>query len=91
MILEMKKLYLMAVRSKKDALLRELVQRGCVEFSEIEDEVAASELADVLRREDTKLMTLKTQQASLTHAIALLDKSLPRRRSRPPSCWTTRG
>ena len=77
MILEMKKLYLMAVRSKKDALLRELVQRGCVEFSEIEDEVAASELADVLRREDTKLMTLKTQQTSLTHAIALLDKYAP--------------
>lgn len=77
MILEMKKLYLMAVRSKKDALLRELVQRGCVEFSEIEDEVAASELAGVLRREDTKLMTLKTQQASLTHAIALLDKYAP--------------
>ena len=73
----MKKLYLMAVRSKKDALLRELVQRGCVEFSEIEEEVAASELADVLRREDTKLMTLKTQQASLTHAIALLDKYAP--------------
>ncbi len=77
MILEMKKLYLMAVRSKKDALLRELVQRGCVEFSEIEEEVAASELADVLRREDTKLMTLKTQQTSLTHAIALLDKYAP--------------
>lgn len=77
MILEMKKLYLMAVRSKKDALLRELVQRGCVEFSEIEDEVAASELAGVLRREDTKLMTLKTQQTSLTHAIALLDKYAP--------------
>lgn len=77
MILEMKKLYLMAVRSKKDALLRELVQRGCVEFSEIEDEVAASELADVLRREDTKLMALKTQQTSLTHALALLDKYAP--------------
>ena len=77
MILEMKKLYLMAVRSKKDALLRELVQRGCVEFSEIEEEVAASELADVLRREDTKLMMLKTQQTSLTHAIALLDKYAP--------------
>lgn len=77
MILEMKKLYLMAVRSKKDALLRELVQRDCVEFSEIEEEVAASELAGVLRREDTKLMTLKTQQTSLTHAIALLDKYAP--------------
>lgn len=77
MILEMKKLYLTAVRSKKDALLRELVQRGCVEFSEIEEEVAASELAGVLRREDTKLMTLKTQQTSLTHAIALLDKYAP--------------
>ena len=73
----MKKLYLMAVRSKKDALLRELVQHGCVEFSEIEDEVAASEFADVLHREDSKLMTLKTRQASLTHAIALLDRYAP--------------
>lgn len=77
MILKMKKLYLMAVRSKKDALLRELVQHGCVEFSEIEDEVAASEFADVLHREDSKLMTLKTRQASLTHAIALLDRYAP--------------
>ncbi len=73
----MKKLYLMAVRSKKDALLRELVQHGCVEFSEIEDEVAASEFADVLHREDSKLMMLKTRQASLTHAIALLDRYAP--------------
>lgn len=77
MILKMKKLYLMAVRSKKDALLRELVQHGCVEFSEIEDEVAASEFADVLHREDSKLMMLKTRQASLTHAIALLDRYAP--------------
>ena len=77
MILKMKKLYLMAVRSKKDALLRELVHHGCVEFSEIEDEVAASEFADVLHREDSKLMTLKTRQASLTHAIALLDRYAP--------------
>ena len=32
----MKKLRLMVVRSNKDALLKELVRRGCVEFSEIE-------------------------------------------------------
>lgn len=77
MILKMKKLYLMAVRSKKDALLRELAQHGCVEFSEIEDEVAASELAGALHREDSKLMALRAQQTSLTHAVALLDRYAP--------------
>ena len=76
-ILKMKKLYLLAVRSKKDALLRELVQRGCVEISEIQDEVGASEFASLLHREDSKITVLKTQQASITHAISLLDKYAP--------------
>ena len=73
----MKKLRLMAVRSKKDALLRELIQHGCLEFSELEGEVREAELGDVLRREDTKLMTLKSQHASLSHAVAILDKYVP--------------
>ena len=76
-IVKMKKLRLMAVRSKKDALLRELIQHGCLEFSELEGEVREAELGDVLRREDTKLMTLKSQHASLSHAVAILDKYVP--------------
>ena len=76
-IVKMKKLRLMAVRSRKDALLRELIQHGCVEFSELEGQIEDTGFADILRREDTKLMTLKSQHASLTHAVAILDRYVP--------------
>lgn len=76
-IVKMKKLRLMAVRSKKDALLRELIQHGCLEFSELEGQVRDAELGEVLRREDTRLMTLKSQHASLSHAVAILDRYVP--------------
>ena len=42
-IVKMKKLRLMAVRSSKEALLRELIRQGCVEFSELEGEVQDSQ------------------------------------------------
>lgn len=73
----MKKLRLMAVRSRKDALLRELIQLGCLEFAELEGQLKDNELGDILRREDTKLMALKSQHSSLSHAIAILDKYVP--------------
>ena len=76
-ILKMKKLYLLAVRSRKDALLRELVRRGCVEFSEMEGDIQDAGMSELLRREDSKLMTLRAQQASLSHAVALLDRYSP--------------
>ena len=76
-ILKMKKLRLMVVRSKKDELLKELVRHGCVEFSEIEDEILGSELEDVLSREDGKLMALRTKQNSLSHGIEILNKYAP--------------
>ena len=73
----MKKLYLLAVRSRKEALLRELVQRGCVEFSEMEGDIQGTGMEGLLKREDTKLMTLRSQYASLTHAVDLLGKYAP--------------
>ena len=73
-IMKMKKLRLMAVRTQKEALLRELVRHGCVEFSEI---APYEGLEDVLRPESSALMNLKGQHASLTHAIALLDRYAP--------------
>ena len=76
-IRKMKKLYLLAVRSRKEALLRELVQRGCVEFSEMEGDIQGTGLEGLLKREDTKLMTLRSQYASLTHAVDLLGKYAP--------------
>ena len=76
-ILKMKKLRLMAVRSKKDELLRELIRHGCVEFSELEEEIQGSEIENVVSRESSDVAALKSQYASLNHAIALLNSYAP--------------
>lgn len=78
-ILKMKKLRLMAVRSRKDELLRELIRHGCVEFSELEDQVQNSDMEAILSRESSDAAALKSQLTSLNHAIALLDTYAPKK------------
>ena len=78
-ILKMKKLRLMAVRSKKDELLRELIRHGCVEFSELEGEIQGSQMENLLSRESSDTATLKSQYTSLNHAIALLNTYAPKK------------
>lgn len=78
-IVKMKKLRLMAVRSKKDQLLRELIRHGCVEFSELESQVNGSELEGVLHRESSDVASLKSQYNSLSHALYLLDSYAPKK------------
>lgn len=78
-ILKMKKLRLMAVRSRKDELLRELIRHGCVEFSELEDQVQNSDMEAILSRESSDAAVLKSQLTSLNHAIALLDTYAPKK------------
>jgi len=78
-ILKMKKLRLMAVRSQKDALLRELIRHGCVEFSELEDQIQGSEIESVVHRESSDVASLKSQLTSLNHAIALLNTYAPQK------------
>lgn len=78
-ILKMKKLRLIAVRSRKDDLLRELIRHGCVEFSELESEIQGSEVEGVVRRESVDLTTLKSRYSSFSHAIALLDSYAPKK------------
>lgn len=78
-ILKMKKLRLMAVRSKKDELLRELIRHGCVEFSELEGEIQGSQLENLVSRESSDVATLKSQYASLNHAIVLLNTYAPKK------------
>lgn len=73
----MKKLRLAAVRSNKEALLKELIRYGCVEFSEIEGELSESEAGKLFKREDTAYMSLKSDHATLTAAIKLLDRFVP--------------
>ena len=78
-ILKMKKLRLMAVRSRKDELLRELIRHGCVEFSELEGEIQGSQLENLVSRESSDVATLKSQYTSLNHAIVLLSTYAPKK------------
>ena len=70
----MKRLRLMAVRSRKDALLRELAKLGCVEITETGEELRQTES---LRPESSGLMAARTRQASLDHALELLGQYVP--------------
>ena len=79
-ILEMKKLRLAAVRSEKKALLKELIRHGCVEFSEIEEDISDAGLNDLFKREDTEILEYKSEQAALTQAINILDRYVPLRK-----------
>ena len=78
-IVKMKKLRLMAARDTKDELLRELIRHGCVEISELESQINGSELEGVVSRETADLSSLKSKQASLNHAISLMDKYAPKK------------
>ena len=75
-IVRMKKLRLMAVRSEKDSLLRELERFGCVEVSELENGLADAGLV----RENGDAIGLKNQQNTLLHAISLLDRYAPEKK-----------
>ena len=75
-IVKMKKLRLMAVRSEKDRLLRELESFGCVEFSELSDELSDEGLV----RESSDLLTLRNNQNTILNAIGLLDRYAPEKK-----------
>ena len=77
MILKMKKLRLVALRSRKEELLRDLIQMGCVEFREIESEIQGTEAEGLVTRESSEMMRLKSQHAALTGAVTTLGKYVP--------------
>ena len=76
-ILKMKRLRLMIARSQKDELLRALIRLGCVQFSELEDEVQRLES---LHRAESDVMKLKSDHASLLRAVDLLGKYAPEKK-----------
>ena len=76
-ILKMKRLRLMIARSQKDELLRALIRLGCVQFSELEDEVQSLES---LHRVESDVMKLKSDHASLLRAVDLLGKYAPEKK-----------
>jgi len=79
-IVKMKRLRLMLVRSRKDALLKELARLGCVELSELEGELLEDGLGDRVRRESSELMALKAKQTTLERGVEILDRYAPAKR-----------
>ena len=75
-IVKMKQLRLMAVRSEKDPLLRELESFGCVEFSELGGDLEDQGLV----HESTDLLVLRNQQNTILNAIGLLDRYAPEKK-----------
>ena len=75
-IVKMKKLRLMVIRSQKDALLRDLERKGCVEVSELDESLAESGLC----RESADALGQRNAQNSVLNAIALLDRYAPEKK-----------
>ncbi len=73
-ILRMKRLRLIAVRSRKEELLRELTKLGCLEISEAGEELRSDES---LRPESSGVVAARTRQASIDHALELLGQYAP--------------
>ncbi len=73
----MKKLRLLAIRSSKEELLKELIRYGCVEFSELGDLDEAAQA--VVHPETSEMNALKTRHAALVHAVSLLDTYAPKK------------
>ena len=76
-ILKMKRLRLMLARSQKDELLRALIRLGCVQFSELEEDVQDME---ILRRGESDTLSLRSDHNALLHAVELLDKYVPEKK-----------
>ncbi len=76
-ILKMKRLRLMVARSQKDELLKALIRLGCVQFSELEDEV---QNLDSLRRAESDTLAVRSDHASLLRAVELLGKYAPEKK-----------
>ena len=76
-IVKMKKLRLMVIRSEKDHLLRDLERLGCVEFSELDEDLAEAGLV----QENADALTLRNTQNAILNAIALLDRYAPEKKS----------
>ncbi|MBQ9663329.1 MAG: V-type ATP synthase subunit I [Oscillospiraceae bacterium] len=75
-IVKMKKLRLMAIRSQKDPLLRELERFGCVEFSELDESLSDEGLV----HENADILSLRSTQSTLQNAIGLLDRYAPEKK-----------
>ena len=75
----MKRLTLAVTRDQKDDLLKELIRHGCVEVSEIGDEISASEISSLVKSESSDIQKYGQGYATLLHGIELLDRYVPKK------------
>ena len=75
-IVQMKKLRLMVVRSRKDELLRALARQGEVQIDTVREEDLLGDGA-ALTREGADVMALKSRQLAVEQAISLLNRYAP--------------
>ena len=78
-ILQMKRLTLAVIRSQKEALLKELIRHGCLVVAEIDGLVKESEIASLVKSEDSDLMKYRQAYSSLQHGIDLLNRYVPKK------------
>ena len=78
-ILQMKRLTLAVTRDQKDALMKELIRQGCVEVSEIGDEISASEISSLVKSESSDIQKYRQGYTTLLHGIELLDRYVPKK------------
>jgi len=76
-IVKMKKLRLIAVRSQKDALMRELMLLGCLQIREPAGMLADPDTAALLRTETTNLVEVRNNAAELEAGLKLLNQYVP--------------
>ena len=78
-ILQMKRLMLAVIRDQKEALFRDLIRHGCVEVSEIGEEIRNSEISGLVKGESTNLMQYRQAYASLIHGLEILNRYVPKK------------
>ena len=76
-ILQMERLRLVLLRSQKKELLRQLTKLGCVQVSQVSEELREQEAAGLLDRESSDLTSLKSRQATLDRAVELIGTYAP--------------
>lgn len=80
-IVKMKRLTLAVMRQQKEALLKDLIRCGCVEVSEIGEQVRASSVENLLKSENSELMKYRDAHNTLLRAVDLLSRYVPQKTS----------
>ncbi len=80
-IVRMKRVRLLVLRSRRDELMRELSRFGNMEITEPEALLNDPDTAALLRPETGGSVTIRTEQATVTRALELLDSYAPEKNS----------